>query len=115
MLSHTDGGIDRGAYWRDASEDVIRGCAVATFGELNRKLSNGAELRFGARGSKSVALHGDKRGSWFDHEAQEGGLLRIPDADFDRDAPRHDGTFKLGARAKTRKPQDNSNKAAARA
>ncbi len=115
MLSHTDGSIDRGAYWRDASEDVIRGCAVATFGELNAKLSNGAELRFGARGSKAVALRGDKRGSWYDHEAQEGGFLRIPDADFGRGATRHDGTFKLGARAKVREPQDNGNKAAARA
>ena len=115
MLSHTDGIIDRGAYWRDASEDVIRGCAVATFGEPNRKLSNGAELRFGSHGSKSVASHGDKRGSWYDHEAQEGGLLRIPDADFGRDATCHDGTFKLGACAKAREPQDNGNKVAARA
>ncbi len=113
MLSHTDGSIDRGAYWRDASEDVIRACAVATFGELNAKLSNGAELRFGNHGSTSVALHGDKRGSWYDHEAQEGGFLRIPDADFGRDATRHDGTFTLG-RAKAREPQDNGNKAAAR-
>ena len=80
MLSPTDGSIDRGAYWRDASEDVIRGCAVATFGEPNLKLSNGAELRFGSHGSKAVALHGDKRGSWFDHEAQDGGFLRISPA-----------------------------------
>ncbi len=54
MLSHTDGSIDRGAYWRDAREDVIRGCAVATFGEPNLKLSNGAELRFGSRGAKAL-------------------------------------------------------------
>ena len=45
MSFPSDGSIDRGAYWRDASEDVIRGCAVATFGEPNLKLSNGAELR----------------------------------------------------------------------
>ncbi len=114
MLSHTDGNIDRGAYWRDASEDVIRGCAVATFGEPNLKLSTGTELRFGSHGSKAVALHGDKRGSWYDHEAQEGGFLRIPDADFGRDATRHDGTFKLG-RAKVREPRNTGNTAAARA
>ena len=65
-------------------------------------------MRFGSHGSKAVTLHGDKRGSWYDHEAQEGGFLRIPDADFGRDATRHDGTFKLGARAKTSKPQDNN-------
>ncbi len=63
MLSHTDGCIDRGAYWRDASEDVIRACAIATFGEPNKEHSNGADLRFGSHGSKSVALHGDMRGS----------------------------------------------------
>ena len=113
MRSHTDA-IDRGAYWRDASEEVIRGCAVATFGEPNRKLSNGAELRFGKKGSKAVALHGDKRGSFFDHETQAGGFLRIPDADFQRNGTPCDGTFKLGARANA-KPRDEGNGAAARA
>ena len=60
MPSHTDA-IDRAGYWRDASEDVIRGCAVAAFGEPNKRLSNGVELRFGNHGSTSVALWGDKR------------------------------------------------------
>ena len=111
MLSHTDA-IDRGAYWQGASEDVIRGCAIATFGEPNLKLSNGAEMRFGSHGSTAVALCGDKRGSWFDHEKQEGGFLLIPAEDFGRDAPRHDGTFRLGAKAS--EPQDNGNRAKAR-
>ncbi len=88
MSFPSDGSIDRGAYWRDASEDVLLAAAINAFGEPNKKLSNGVELRFCAHGSKAVAMHGDKRGSWFDHEAQEGGFLRIPDADFGRGATR---------------------------
>src|SRR6266550_4563823 len=38
------------------------------WGEPNRKLSTNGELRWGSRGSKSVA-----RGTWFDHEAGVGG------------------------------------------
>lgn len=40
------------------------------FGEPNRALSNRRELRFGAQGSMSVDL---EAGTWFDHEAKEGG------------------------------------------
>jgi hypothetical protein len=101
--------IDRAAYWQDASEDVIRACAMAAFGEPNKRLSNGNELRFGNRGSKAVALNGDKRGQWYDHEAQDGGFLRIPDCDFERatGAPQ-DATFSPGI-----KSRKTGNKAAA--
>ena len=33
------------------------------------------ELRWGARGSRSLRRTGPKRGLWFDHELQEGGDL----------------------------------------
>jgi hypothetical protein len=39
-------------------------------GEPNEGLSSGHELRFGTRGSMAVDL---KKGSWFDHEAGNGG------------------------------------------
>jgi hypothetical protein len=41
-------------------------------GEPNRALSSAHELRFGSRGSLSVDL---RKGTWFDHEAGEGGGL----------------------------------------
>nr|WP_170756241.1 AAA family ATPase [Ruegeria lacuscaerulensis] len=66
-------------------------------------LSNQGDLRFGQRGSKSVVLHGEKRGSFYDHEAQDGGYLRIPDADFDQLAAQGDRTFRLG-NSKMEKP-----------
>ncbi len=40
------------------------------WGEPNAHASSQAELRFGAHGSKSVDL---EKGTWFDHEAAEGG------------------------------------------
>ena len=39
-------------------------------GEPNRAMSSAKELRFGKRGSISVDL---EKGTWFDHETQEGG------------------------------------------
>jgi RecA-family ATPase len=111
---HSDRPVDRGAYWQDASEDVIRAAAINAFGEANRKLSNGSELRFGSHGSKSVALRGEKRGSWYDHEQQDGGFLKIPDSAFFNGATPHDGTFSLGA-AKAAKPREDGNGDAARA
>ena len=55
--------------------------ARAILGEPNTRLSTRSQLRFGSRGSVAVETVGDKRGTWFDHEAGEGGgvldLLRI--------------------------------------
>jgi hypothetical protein len=114
MYHSSDGSIDRSAYWQDASEDVIRAAAINAFGEANKALSNGAEIRFGTKGSKAVALRGEKRGQWYDHEQQDGGYLKIPDADFRHNGRPHDGTFMLGT-AKASKPRDDGNGPAARA
>ena len=96
MHHHSDGTIDRGAYWRDASEDAIREVAINAFDEPNKALSNGAEIRFGKNGSKSVVVRGEKRGSWYDHQEQKGGFLLIPAEDFAPGTVPHDGTFTLG-------------------
>jgi hypothetical protein len=92
MYHSSDGSIDRSAYWQDASEDVIRAAAINAFGEANKALSNGAEIRFGTKG----------------------GYLKIPDADFRHNGRPHDGTFMLGT-AKASKPRDDGNGPAARA
>jgi putative DNA primase/helicase len=42
-------------------------------GDPNKQLSTRSELRFGTHGSLAVVVAGDKRGTWFDHEANEGG------------------------------------------
>ncbi len=42
-------------------------------GEPNAALSSADELRFGNRGSLSVQLTGEKRGTYFDNETGEGG------------------------------------------
>jgi hypothetical protein len=49
---------------------IIGTVARHYWGEPNRKLSTGKELRFGSHGSKSVDL---ESGTWFDHEAGAGG------------------------------------------
>ncbi len=95
--------IDRAAFWATAPEELLRRTALKAFGELNLRLSTQSDLRFGQRGSKSVVLQGEKRGSFYDHEAQDGGYLRIPDANFDQPAARGDGTFRLG-NSKMEKP-----------
>jgi phage/plasmid primase-like uncharacterized protein len=58
--------------------DSIEALAIARWGEPNRRMSTRSELRFGKRGSVSVALRGDKKGCWYDHEAGEGGWLGNP-------------------------------------
>lgn len=63
----------------------IETVAKALLGEPNAKLSSEGELRWGSHGSMSVDL---KKGTWFDHEAEQGGgvvdLLRRdnPDANI---------------------------------
>ena len=50
--------------------EIIGPLAQSFFGEPNRAMSSEFELRYGARGSLSVDL---RKGTWFDHEADEGG------------------------------------------
>ncbi len=95
--------IDRAEFWATAPSELLYSVAIESFGEPNTSLSTQGDLRFGQRGSKSVALQGEKRGSFYDHEAQEGGYLRIPDADFDQLTAQGDGTFRLG-KSKMEKP-----------
>jgi len=49
---------------------IIGPLAQSLLGEPNRAFSSATELRYGARGSLSVDL---EKGTWFDHEANEGG------------------------------------------
>ena len=49
---------------------IIGPLAKQLLGEPNRALSSAVELRYGAHGSLSVDL---AKGTWFDHEANEGG------------------------------------------
>lgn len=42
-------------------------------GEPNKELSDRNQWRFGSRGSLVVEVRGDKAGTWYDHEAAEGG------------------------------------------
>ena len=55
-------GVDLGRY--------LRSVVIELRGEPNARLSSKTELRFGANGSLSVDL---EKGTWFDHEAKEGG------------------------------------------
>ena len=59
------------------SPSEVREQALQKFGHanLNQRLSNQRELRFGKQGSKSVEL---ETGAWFDHEAGEGGYFSAP-------------------------------------
>ena len=50
--------------------DHIAEVAKELWGEPNKKLSHGNQLRFGTFGSKSVDTN---KGTWFDHESQESG------------------------------------------
>jgi AAA domain len=49
---------------------IIGPLAESLLGEPNRAMSTPSELRYGSRGSLSVDL---AKGTWFDHEANEGG------------------------------------------
>jgi len=55
--------------WRDIIGDVAR----ALLGEPNTRLSSDRELRYGSRGSLVVHVNGNRRGSWWDFESNEGG------------------------------------------
>ena len=61
----------------DVLRTALAECAAdiypAILGEPNRALSSRRELRFGRKGSISVALTGSKAGLWHDHENDLGG------------------------------------------
>src|SRR5262245_20135073 len=68
---------------------ISRAAEVATtiLGKANGALSSRRELRFGNRGSLTVATAGEKAGCWYDHENGVGGDLfgliqRIQGGDF---------------------------------
>ena len=54
---------------REAAPDIVREFR----GEHNRKLSTRREMRWGAKGSFSLAIAGSREGLWFDHEIGRGG------------------------------------------
>jgi hypothetical protein len=47
--------------------------ARGILGEPNERLSTRTQLRFGTNGSVAVEIAGQKRGQWYDHEAETGG------------------------------------------
>ena len=52
---------------------LIESVARRLLGEPNARLSTRTELRFGTHGSLAVVIAGKKQGTWFDHEAGQGG------------------------------------------
>ena len=52
-------------------DDAVKAARIL-WGQENPRLSSAKELRWGTKGSKSLALRGDLT-VWFDHEAQVGG------------------------------------------
>ena len=55
-------------------------------GEPNAKLSSKDEYRYGKKGSLSVSMHGEHRGTWFDFETSEkGNLLHLIQRNFQLD------------------------------
>jgi len=54
---------------REVAPDIV----MEFRGEHNRKLSTRKEMRWGAKGSFSLAIAGPKEGLWFDHETGRGG------------------------------------------
>ena len=55
--------------------EIIEPVARHLLGEPNMSLSSPTQLRFGSNGSVSVEIAGEKKGAWYDHEAQIGGGL----------------------------------------
>ena len=105
------GGLDE---LRAALRDDVEAVAVALLGPPNRGSARHG-MRWGSKGSLSLALRGSKRGAWFSHEAGEGGgpfgLIRhalgcgFPDAvDWAR---RHTG-IQMEARVFTDTPADRA-------
>jgi putative DNA primase/helicase len=57
----------------DRFRNAINDVAKRIFGEPNRKLSKGDELRYNARGSLCVYVSGPRKGVWKDFETGDGG------------------------------------------
>jgi predicted P-loop ATPase len=57
---------------------LIGPVALELIGEPNKRLSSKSELRFGSKGSLSVAIDGDHAGEWKDFETGEGGGTLAP-------------------------------------
>lgn len=70
---------ERGWYDSSRVESALRerteAVAEAVLGEANEAISSARELRYGSKGSLVVRIEGDRRGSWYDFEAGEGGSL----------------------------------------
>ena len=58
---------------RAALREVAPEIVMEFRGEHNRKLSTRKEMRWGAKGSFSLAIAGSREGLWFDHEIGRGG------------------------------------------
>ena len=58
---------------RAALREVAPEIVMEFRGEHNRKLSTRKEMRWGSKGSFSLAIAGPKEGLWFDHETGRGG------------------------------------------
>lgn len=72
---------------RKALAERAEEVAIALLGKPNRAMSSRRELRFGRRGSLSIALVGEHIGHFFDHEAGAGGdmlglVMREQNCDF---------------------------------
>ena len=85
--------------------DAIGPLAVHYWGEPNHALSKqGKELRFGTHGSKSVDL---VKGTWFDHEADEGGGAASLVSYMEPDAVVRERLAQFGLPLQDQKPQRN--------
>jgi putative DNA primase/helicase len=58
---------------RAALREVAPDIVMEFRGEHNRKLSTRTEMRWGAKGSFSLAIAGSREGLWFDHQIGRGG------------------------------------------
>jgi putative DNA primase/helicase len=58
---------------RAALREVAPDIVTEFRGEHNRKLSTRKEMRWGSKGSLSLAIAGSREGLWFNHEAGRGG------------------------------------------
>jgi len=63
--------LDNGG--RAALREVAPELVTEFRGEHNRKLSTRKEMKWGAKGSFSLAIAGSRQGLWFDHEIGRGG------------------------------------------
>ena len=52
---------------------IIESVARRLLGEPNKSLSSQTQLRFGSHGSIAVEIGGERKGTWYDHEAGRGG------------------------------------------